>query len=88
MKVRLRDIKVATLSSCTIILMTEFVRVVRACEGVNLQMQQLDVLRRVFVYGARADNPDLIVLFMRLKLQMIKHLHDSSLEKRLVNLKH
>ncbi|MFT4630795.1 MAG: hypothetical protein ACI9WC_001453 [Arenicella sp.] len=88
MKVRLRDIKVASLNSCTIIVMTKFIGMARTCEGVNLQIQQPDAIKSVFLYGARTNNPDLIVLFMRIKMHMIKHLHNTSLINRSVNIKH
>lgn len=86
MKVRLRDIKVASLNSRTIILLTEFMRMARAREGVNLKMQQPDVIRRVFLYGARSNNPDLIVLFMRIKMHLVTHLQNSNFENQSINI--
>jgi hypothetical protein len=52
---------------------------------VDLQLRQPGVIRRVLVYGARANNPDLVMLFMRIKIHMIKHLHNSRFENKSVN---
>lgn len=80
MKVRLKEIKVVSLNTRTIILLTQFVRLARVRDGANLRMQQPDIVRRVFHYAASSENPDLIVLFMRIKSSMSQHIKKSKLE--------
>ncbi len=80
MRVRLREIKVAKLNSRTVILLTQFVRLARVREGANLKMQQPDIIRRVFRYAAISENPDLIVIFMRIRYQLIKYVVKENLE--------
>jgi hypothetical protein len=85
-KVRLREIKVVALNTGTIILFTQFVRLARLREGADLQMQQTDIVYRVFQYAAVSENPDLIVLFMRIKQSMTKHIQKNNLERASFNL--
>ena len=80
MKVKLREIKVVALNTRSIILLTQFVRLARVREGADLRMQQPDIVRRVFHYAANSDNPDLIVLFMRIKNEVSKHIQKCNLE--------
>lgn len=82
MKVTLGDIKVAALSSQTINLLKEFIAMAKAREGVYLQMQQKDIVRRVFLLGAKTSNPDLLVIFLGIKTHIIKYLHSSELQSR------
>jgi len=80
MKVKLKEIKVVSLNTSTIILITQFVRLARVRENADLRMQQPDIVRRVFNYAAHSDNPDLIVLFMHIKKAMSKHIKKANLE--------
>ncbi|MBL4670890.1 MAG: hypothetical protein JKX81_01420 [Arenicella sp.] len=86
MKVRLKEIKVIALNTGTVILLTQFVRLARVREGAELRMQQADIVHRVFQYAATSENPDLIVLFMRIKKSMSKHIQKSKLERPSFNL--
>lgn len=86
MKVKLTEIKVVTLNTKTIILLTQFVRLAKAREGADLRMQQRDIVRRVFHYAASSENPDLIVLFMHIKKSMSKHIKKSNLERPSYNI--
>lgn len=85
MTVTLHDIKVASLSSQTIVLFAEFIHMARAREGIDLQMQQQDIVRRIFLLGGKTSNPDLILLFMRIKMHIIKYLHSSDLESNSID---
>lgn len=85
MKVRLREIKVTDLDAQSMILLTQFVRMARKA-GADLKMQYPDVVRRVFSYAAVTDDPDLIVLFMRLKNHIINYVVKSNLEKPSFNM--
>ena len=80
MKVRLREIKVADLDAQSVILLSQFVRIARR-GGADLKMQYPDVVRRAFSHASVTDDPDLIVLFMRLKKHMINYVVKSNLEK-------
>ena len=81
MKYKLSEIKVVSLDTRTVILLTQFVRLARVREGADLRMQQPDVVRGIFHYAAQIDNPDLIVLFMRIKTSMSLHLRKCRLEQ-------
>lgn len=70
MKIKLTEIKVMDLNSRTVILLTQFVRLARLRDGADLKMQYPDLVRRVFKYASITENPDLIVLFMRIRLQV------------------
>jgi len=85
-RVRLREIKVVALNAQTIILLTQFVRLARVREGADLRMQQPDIIWRIFQYAATVQNPDLIVLFMRIKNDLVKHINKVNLEKPSFNL--
>ncbi|MFT6408272.1 MAG: hypothetical protein ACJAQ6_001689 [Arenicella sp.] len=74
MKIRLRDIKVVSLNTGTIILLTQFVRLARLRERADLRMQQTNTIHRVFQYAVKSENPDLIVLFMRIKKSVSDHI--------------
>ena len=78
MKIRLTDIKVVALNTQTIILLAHFVRLARSSEGADLKMQQPDIVKRVFKYAATVQNPDLVVLFMRIKKSMIRQVKTGS----------
>jgi len=88
MKVKLSEIRVVDLNTRTIILFTQYVRLARVRDGADLRMQQPDIVHRVFQYAKKSDNPDLIVLFMRIKKQMINHIHKSNLENPSFNVYH
>lgn len=77
MKIRLTEIKVAALHAQTIILLGHFVRVARASGGVDLRMQQPDIVKRVFKYAATLEDPDLLVLFMCIKNRIISEMRIS-----------
>jgi len=79
MKVKLSDIKVMELNSKAVILLTQFVRLARLRDGADLKMQDPDLVRRVFKYSSITENPDLIVLFMRIKLQIENCMQQESL---------
>lgn len=85
-KVRLREIKVVDLNSKTVILLTQFVRLARLREGADLKMQYPDVVRRVFSYASHTNNPELVVLFMRIRKQLVSYVVKSNLEKPSFNL--
>ena len=74
------------LNSKTVILLTQFVRLARLREGADLKMQYPDIIRRVFSYAATTDNPDLIVLFMKIRQHLVKYVVKSNLEKPSFNL--
>ena len=78
MKIKLKDIRVVTLNTQTVILLSHFVRLARVTEGADLQMQQPDIVKRVFKYAETAQNPDLLVLFMRIKKCMKSHIRRDS----------
>lgn len=80
MKIRLKEIKIVDLDSKSVIMLTRFVRLARR-QGADLMMQQPDVVKRVFSYAAKTDNPELIVLFMRLRKHLIKFIVKANLEK-------
>lgn len=80
MRVRLRDIKVVDLNSKTVILLTQFVRLARVREEADLKMQYPDIVRRVFNYASESENPDLIVLFMRIRRQLVDYVIKENLE--------
>ncbi|MFT4634770.1 MAG: hypothetical protein ACI9OI_000557 [Chitinophagales bacterium] len=80
MKVSLKEIKVVSLNIGTILLLTQFVRLARVCDGADLRMQQANIVHRVFRYAAKSENPDLIVLLMRIKKSMSIHIKNSKLD--------
>lgn len=85
MRVRLREIKVVELNSKTVILLTQFVRLARVREGADLKMQHPEIVSKVFRYAAHTDNPDLIVLFMRIRRHLMKYVTKANLEKASFN---
>ncbi len=76
MKVKLSDIQVAHLNAQSVIVLTQFVRLARVREGADLRLQHPKIVKAVFEYAKRTDNPDLIVLFMRFKRQLKLFLYD------------
>ena len=78
MKVKLRDIQVVNLDTRTVLLLARFVRLARESEGADLLMQQPDVVKRVFVYAEAVKNPDLLVLFMRIRQNIVNQIRRSS----------
>ncbi len=86
MKIKLREVSVAKLNAQTVILLTQFVRLARVREGADLKMQYPDIVKRVVNYASATENPDLIVLFMRIKNELIKHVAKANLEKRSFNM--
>ncbi len=85
-KVKLSEIRVVDLNSKTMILLTQFVRLARLHEDADLKMQQKDVVRRVFKFAAATDNPDLIILFMKIRQHLVNHVINANLEKPSFNL--
>ncbi len=81
MRIRLREIKVVDLNAKTVILLTQFVRLARLREGADLKMQYPDVIKRVFDFAANTTNPELIILFMRMRKQLVSHVQKANLEK-------
>jgi len=49
-------------------------------------MQYPDVVRRVFSYASHTNNPELVVLFMRIRKQLVSYVVKSNLEKPSFNL--
>jgi len=78
MKVKLKDIQVANLDTRTVLLLARFVRLARESEGADLLMQQPDIVKRVFVYADSVNNPDLLVLFMRIRQNIVNQIRRSS----------
>ena len=78
MKIRLTDIKVAALNARTVILLAHFVRIARTSDGADLRMQQSDIVKRVFKYAATVENPDLLVLFMRIRQSMVNQIRGNT----------
>lgn len=85
-KVRLREIKVVDLNAKTVILITQFVRLARLREEADLKMQQPDIVRRIFQYATITSNPELIVLFMRIRQHLVNYVVNANLEKPSFNL--
>ncbi len=81
MKIRLREIRVVDLNSKTVILLTQFVRMARVKNGVDIKMQYPDVVRQVFYYGAVTQSPELIVLLKKIRRELIRHVRATNLEK-------
>lgn len=80
MKIKLSEIKVADLDASSVIMLNQFVRVARK-NGADMKMQYPNIVRRVFSYASKTDNPDLIVLSMRLRRHMARYVVTSNLEK-------
>ncbi len=85
MKVRLKEIRVIDLDSQSVIMLTRFVRMARK-QGVDLKMQQPDIVYKVFAHASVTEDPDLIVLFMRFRQHLVKYVVKSNLEKPSFNM--
>ena len=79
-KVRLRDINVATLYADTVILITKFLRTARSNEDFDLHMQQPGVVKKIIEYAEESKDPDLIVLSMRIKKAIASQIKESDIE--------
>ena len=79
-KVRLRDINVATLYADTVILITKFLRTARSNEDFDLNMQQPGVVKKMIEYAEESKDPDLIVLSMRIKKAIASQIKESDIE--------
>ena len=88
MKIRLREIKVVNLNSKTVILLTQFVRMARLNDGADLKMQYPDIVHRVFLHADMTNNPDLIVLFMRIRQHLVNCVTNSGVENPSFNVYH
>ena len=85
MKIKLSEIKVADLDSGSVIMLNEFVRTARKY-GADLKMQYPDIVKRAFKHASVTDNPDLIVMSMRLRKHMARYVMEANLEKPSFNL--
>ena len=85
MKIKLSEIKVADLDADSVIMLNQFVRAARR-NGADMKMQYPDIVRRVFSYASTTDDPDLIVLSMRLHKHNARYVVTANLEKPSFNL--
>ena len=84
-KVRLREINVATLNADTVILITKFLRTARSHEGFDLHMQQPGVVKKIIKYAEDSKDPDLIVLSMRIKKAIASQIKEADIEHNSFN---
>jgi len=75
-KVRLSDINVAKLNSETVILITKFLRKARIHQDFDLHMQQPQIVKKIIGYAENSQDPDLIVLSMRIKKALATHIKE------------
>ncbi len=81
-KIQLSEIKVAELNSATIILITQFLNKCRGHEGFDLHLQQPGLIKEIIDYADQSDDPDLIILSMRIKQAITTHI--SNTDRRLI----
>lgn len=78
MKISLEDIEVGDLNNVCILLISKFARVLREHNGEVVSLRDRHVVRAVARHATRAKNPALDVLYMKLKVEIKKHLnHDN-----------
>ena len=84
-KVRLREIDVATLNADTVILITKFLRTARSHEDFDLHMQQPGVVKKIIEYAEDSKDPDLIILSMRIKKAIASQIKEADIEHNSFN---
>ena len=73
-KIHLSDINVAQLNSSSIILITQFLNKCRGYEDFDLHLQQPGIVKKIVDYAEQSNDPDLIVLSMKIKRSITSHI--------------
>lgn len=74
MKISLEDIEVGDLNNVCVMLISKFARVLREHNGQVLRLRDKHVVSAVARHASKAKNPELEVLYMKLKVEIKKHL--------------
>jgi len=88
LKVRLSDIKIAELNTDTVLLITKFLRKARSHDGFDLHMQQPNMLKELIQFAQNCEDPDLIVLCMKIKKSIASHIKGIDPERKSFNMYH
>lgn len=83
-KVRLRDINVTKLNSRTVTLLTLFLNKVRGRSDCDLQMHQTGIVKKILKYAEVSNDPELIVLSMRIKKSIVTHFKEMRSQDQLL----
>lgn len=70
MKISLRDIELSQLNNTSLTLVSKYVRLLKAKEGVQLKLQDRDILVNISKSARSTDNEDLIALYQELKQEV------------------
>ena len=79
MKVKIKDVKVGDLNNVCIMLISKFARVLKEHNGTIIQLRDKNVMQQVVFYAEQASNPQLEVLYLRLKLEVKDYLNKPSI---------
>ena len=77
MSISLRDIQIEDLNNVSITLVSKFARTLHADNGHVLSLRDPHILMKMAKYTAHTNNPQLRILFQRLKLEIRHQLNDA-----------
>lgn len=78
MRISLDDIQVGDLNNVCVMLISKFARVLREHNGEVLRLRDKHVVREVAKHATQTENPELVILFMKLKVEMKNHLSQTA----------
>jgi hypothetical protein len=83
MKVRLKDIAVDDLDRQSAILLRSFIQTARTQEGTKIEVDDANIVHKVFNMGNTTKNPSLRTVFLTLRRNVRKHLSETRTETHL-----
>lgn len=77
MKISMRDIEVGDLNNVSIMILSKFARELHQYDGTVLKLTSPDVLLEASKYANSVNDPQLRILYERLKLELRKQLNSA-----------
>ena len=70
MKISLRDVELSQLNNTSLTLVAKYARLLKASEGVELKLQDKDILVNISKSARSTENEELITLYRHLKKEV------------------